>query len=230
MKTKVQFAALANIYSYYNKTLFENKLPECMVSIVRSNRYLGAFSPDKWKKKDANGHPICEILLDAAGMRRDEKDWHSTIVHEQVHLLEYQFFGKCGSRGYHTKRWGHLMKTLAGLYPSHNGKPGGLETGRSMSHYIIEGGAFEKAFNALKKKNAEKYKLPYQSLVGFINPLAVPTAAPSGPVPDNRSGIKVGYQCFCGCKVWGKPDLRLLCLECQTVFTVIPKSVKSDFL
>ena len=46
--------------------------------------------------------------------------------------------------------WGEIMKGV-GLYPSHNEKPGGRETGFKVSHYVIPGGPFEVACAELLK-------------------------------------------------------------------------------
>ena len=46
---------------------------------------------------------------------------------------------------YHDRQWAGKMKDI-GLQP---GEPGGKETGQSVSHYIIAGGAYAKAFAKL---------------------------------------------------------------------------------
>src|ERR1044071_7570284 len=201
--TKLQFTALNELYNYYNRKVFGNTLPEAIVSIVRSRRFHGAFSPNKWKQKESDNDPIHEIFLNASSFRREEKAWHSTLVHELVHLQEFVLFGRCGSRGNHTKRWGRLMKAI-GLYPSSTGKPEGQETGRRVSHYVVEGGRFEKAFEALRKNDIAKYKLPYESIIGFYSSAVVAAAAPGSPQPESRAGVKIGYEGNCGNKERGK--------------------------
>ncbi len=223
--TKKQFTALSDLYEYYNHKLFLGELPECMVSLVRAYEYHGAFSPNRWIEKNSDTQPIHEIVLNANTMTRPDKAWHSTLVHEMAHLY-IQVNGKATSRGYHCKRWAAKMKHI-GLHPSHNGMPGGKETGRRVTHYIIEGGAFEKAFNKISAKDIAKYNLPYQSLIGLPTSSAVvASAAPHSPVPESRSGVKVGYECTCGNKVWGKAGLELLCWDCLCDFTVISKQSK----
>ena len=71
----------------------------------------------------------------------------STLVHEMVHLWQ-QHHGKSGRGRYHNREWAEKMKQV-GLYPSNTGKPGGREVGQQMTHYVIEGGAFAVAFEAL---------------------------------------------------------------------------------
>lgn len=220
--TKKQFTALNELYNYYNRRLFNGQLPECMVSIVRARRYHGAFAPNRWKERNGDNQLVHEIVLNANTMTRPDKAWHSTLVHEMVHLY-IEVFRNGTSRGYHCKRWVTMMKHV-GLQASHNGRPGGRETGRSVTHYIIEDGPFEKAFDNISEKDIAKYRLPYQSLAGISStPVAIASAA---PIPESKSGVKVGYECACGCKVWGKENLHLLCIDCNSVFSIIPKTIK----
>ena len=124
--TKKQFTALNELYNYYNRKLFNGLLPECMVSLVRTTYYHGAFAPNRWKEKNADTQPVHEIVLNANTMTRPDKAWHSTLVHEMAHLY-IEVFRKASSGGYHCRRWGAIMKH-AGLHPSHTGRPGGRET------------------------------------------------------------------------------------------------------
>lgn len=226
--TKKQFTALNELYNYYNRRLFNNQLPECLVSLVRAHSYHGTFAPNRWKEKNGDAELVHEITLNANTMTRPDKEWHSTLVHEMVHLYISVFHGN-RSRGYHCKRWAAMMKHV-GLQASHNGKPGGRETGRRVTHYIIEDAPFEKAFNNISEKDIAKYRLPYQSLVGISSsPVTIAAAAPGAPVPESKSGVKVGYECACGCKVWGKENLHLMCMDCNNVFSTISSTIKSTF-
>ena len=51
------------------------------------------------------------------------------------------------------------MKEI-GLQPSSTGEPGGKETGQTVSHYIIPGGRYAKAYAKLKAKG---FQLHWQS-------------------------------------------------------------------
>ncbi len=75
----------------------------------------------------------------------------STLVHEMVHQWQFHF-GKAGRRGYHNKEWAALMERV-GLMPSDTGQPGGRKVGQSMTHYIITGGAFDRACDELLTRN-----------------------------------------------------------------------------
>jgi len=54
--------------------------------------------------------------------------------------LEQHHFGK-PSGAYHNKEWAKMMHAV-GLMPSNTGKPGGKQTGQTVSHYIVTGGPF----------------------------------------------------------------------------------------
>jgi hypothetical protein len=212
--TQSQFKKLDSLFQYYNRVLFNSMLPECIISIWRGKRYHGAFSTNKWKERGGET-PIHEIVLNANTMDRAEIKVHSTIIHEMVHLM-LAANGRGSKYDYHTREWCAKMKEL-GLYPSSTGMEGGRETGRNLSQYVIPGGRFEKAFEALRQKDAAKVLIPYVPLrknvyAGVAANRMVASGRPS------RSGVKVAYECPCGCKVWGKSGLHLHCNICNKDF------------
>jgi hypothetical protein len=71
----------------------------------------------------------------------------STLVHEMVHLWQYHH-GKPSRSGYHNTEWAAKMAAL-GLMPSNTSAPGDKRTGQQMTHYIIAGGLFGHAADAL---------------------------------------------------------------------------------
>ena len=89
-----------------------------------------------------------------------------------------------------------------GLMCSDTGQPGGKQTGERMSFYVIPGGRFEQAVNAMPHELA----LPLRSF----------------PRQQKRSrkspgSGKIKYQCVhCGIAAWGKPNLGLRCEACDT--------------
>ena len=88
---------------------------------------------------------------------------------------------------------------MVGLQPSNTGAVGGRETGSQMSHYILAGGAFAKAFAKLA---ATGWKLNLQS--------APQQGKQKGP------NSKTKFTCpSCGCNAWGKPDLVIACIPCK---------------
>ncbi|MBS1585517.1 MAG: SprT-like domain-containing protein [Bacteroidetes bacterium] len=210
--TKEQFKALNDLYDYYNRKLFYNLLPGCLVSLVRSKGFHGAFAPEKWQRKVGDALLVHEIVLNANTMDREEKLWHSTLCHEMAHLY-IQTHGKELCRGYHSRAWARVMKHI-GLQPSHTGLPGGRETGRKMTHYIIDGGPFDRAYRCILENNITRYKLPYDTV----------SSGPHGPWMVSRDGKgsnKTGYVCHCGNKVWGKASLHISCNDCGQNFSIV---------
>ena len=124
------------------------------------------------------------------------------VLKEMVHL-EQARFGSPSRPGYHNKQWAALMRRV-GLVPSHTGEAGGRETGQRMSHYIAPGETFEAAAGALV---GDGYELSWASASPRL----------SGPAGGRRPGArKTAYTCpGCGIKAWGKPSLRLGCLDCD---------------
>ena len=94
------------------------------------------------------------------------------------------------------------MKEI-GLQPSDTGENGGKETGQKVSHYILDGGKFDKSFAKLE---ATGLKLKWESKGGKVT---VRTARAKGE-------SKLKYSCVnCGLNSWAKPDAKLLCGVCS---------------
>jgi hypothetical protein len=112
-----------------------------------------------------------------------------------------QHFGTPPRRGYHNRAWAEQMIAI-GLMPSDTGEPGGKHTGQGMSHYIIDGGPFDLAAEALLKSG---FCLNWQSA-------AVELQAGKG----TKERSKTKYSCpSCGQNAWAKPDSALVCGECM---------------
>jgi imidazolonepropionase-like amidohydrolase len=87
------------------------------------------------------------------------------------------------------------MKQI-GLHPSTTGEPGGKEAGQSVTHCIIPGGPYAKAYAKLK---ANGLQLHWQS-------------APEGKQAKAKKASKTKFTCpECGQNAWGKPDTLLIC-------------------
>ena len=126
---------------------------------------------------------------------RSDEDILSTLAHEMAHVWQ-QTHGKPPTRCYHDRQWAAKMKEI-GLQPSTTGEPGGKETGQSVTHYIVPGGAYAKAYAKLK---ATGFQLHWQS------------------VPEDRAASvkkaasKTKFTCpECGQNAWAKADAVLLC-------------------
>lgn len=220
--TEEQFNALNGAYKYFNRTLFGNKLPSCMLNFSRKKNTHGFLAPERWRRVNSKKHNIHEISLTPTTLYRIPLEVFSTLVHEQVHLWQWEF-GSPSRSGYHNKEWANKMIEI-GLIPSDTGKEGGKQTGQAMTHYIEKGGKYEKAFNKMPKK----YALPFTSIEGDLMKSLLkgvdgknePSAKLKKLRPASKSKTK--YTCSkCKTNVWGKPNLKILCGECNLQFEMV---------
>lgn len=222
--TEQQFKSLNGAYKYFNRKLFGNELPGCILNFSRLKGTHGFLAPERWKRIGEKDFGTHEISLTPTTLYRSPLDIFSTLVHEMAHLWQWEF-GNPSRNGYHNKEWAAKMKEI-GLIPSNTGKPGGKETGQSMTHYIKEDGPYHKAFG----KMPERYILPFTSLDGEVMKMLIEGGnRSSGREGDDRSERlrklrppsrkKTKYSCSgCQANVWGKPGLQLICGECDQAF------------
>jgi hypothetical protein len=234
MITTVQFKTLDDLYQYYNKALFGGSLAECIVNMSRHNNTYGFFAAGRWKSREKGEEKTAhEISINPDYLDRPFEEWHATLVHEMAHLWQ-QDFGHPSRAAYHNKEWAWKMREL-GLIPSSTGKPGGKETGQFVSHYIDPGGAFIGAFGRLAQEDLEALRLKY--LPAFPRKEPEPRKRKPGPEEGAGGGAGEGgegeaagtagpytsknkYSCPCGCNVWGKPGLKIVCGECGGAFVM----------
>ena len=258
--TSNQFHTLEDLYQYYNHKLFGGNLAECLVNLSRHGGAHGFFVAKEWVStpripmEDDDELPIKhltpqendtptpklkvihEISLTPDSLNRPDKYWHATLVHEMVHLWQCDY-GKESRQCYHNKQWANKMESL-GLMPSHTGLPEGNKTGQSMTHYIMEGGLFAKAFQSIAQADLERLTLPYRlnrsKYKNTTDEDKLKLMLPFGKEPDettrhrypssdpdqtkSRAGVRVRYVCECDNRVWGKPDLVIKCMECEELF------------
>jgi predicted SprT family Zn-dependent metalloprotease len=190
------YGKLSDAYTFFNKELFGGELPECLITLQRKKSAYGYFSGDRFE--DATEQPIDEIALNPSHFGvRPVRDVLSTLVHEMAHLWQHHF-GKSSKNGYHNKQWGKKMKEI-GLWPSSTGHEGGKETGTKVSHYIINTGPYDKAFEKFAEHN---------SLDLFKENLSVKA--------KSKGTEKVKYTCpQCAAKAWGKINLHIDCGLCE---------------
>jgi len=201
--TETQFAAYRAMYDHFNRTVFDGSLQPVLLTFSRKANTLGCFAPMRWIKGESTTHEIS--LNPSYFATRTPREIASTLVHEMAHLWQLQY-GHFGKRGYHNQEWAAKMESI-GLMPSSTGAPGGARIGFRMSHYIIEGGLFAVAFDALPEECRE---FPWTCVEiegsGVLGLLRKKLAARS----------KVKYSCpSCEANAWGKPGLRLVCGECE---------------
>jgi hypothetical protein len=111
----------------------------------------------------------------------------------------WQFAHGKPSGAYHNKQWADLMESI-GLMPSSSGMVGGKRTGAKMSHYIIKGGPFDRAFDELE---ASGWKLEMES------------APQRGQDAQKKRDSKSKFTCEADCQIIrGKPGTDTYCGPC----------------
>ncbi len=208
--TEKQFTALNRAYLYFNEALFYDSLPGCILTFSRKRNTHGFMSPEQWRRKGEQFCTVHEISLTPKTLSQKPIEVFGTLVHEMVHLWQWEY-GNPSRCGYHNKEWALKMKEI-GLIPSATGLPGGKQTGQRMSHYIKRGGRYEKAFQ----------KIPKEFLLPFVTGAKRETQLPK-KYQKTKNRNKIKYTCWkCRTNVWGKPNLKLRCEECNEAFEVKP--------
>lgn len=129
---------LRRMFDHYNRELFAGQL-RGSVGYLRFPAYL----------------PVSGGYCRGVGIRMrlgvdrvlSPRQFAQTLVHEMAHMWRDDGLGVMPA---HDRTWADKMIAI-GLYPSSTGRPGGLETDcdlpGEMNDYVVEGGAFERAFN-----------------------------------------------------------------------------------
>lgn len=199
--TNETYANLEKAYNFFNKDLFNNELPPCLITLVRKKNTRGYFWNDKFQNKETKEHSDEIALNPDLFTGRSEEQILSTLVHEMCHLQQ-QHFGKPSRNAYHNKQWADYME-IVGLMPSTTGEKGGKRTGQKVTHYIEVGGLFAKSYVKLAKKNLDLLK--WQG-----------NGNTDTKAKRKSRASKTKFSCpSCGQNAWGKPDLSIKCLPCD---------------
>lgn len=203
--TKETYEPLQQAYETFNRALFDNALPNCLITLQRRKRTYGYFSGGRFGRND--GTLTDEIALNPSHFRdRPVEEVLATLAHEMVHLWQHHF-GRPGRGRYHNSEWAEKMKEV-GLQPSSTGKDGGAETGDVMDHYILTDGAFDRT---VKKMLARGFGLSWTEQPDTT---AEARAEANGESKSGKSGKRVKYVCPEGDqKAWAKHDAKLACGE-----------------
>ena len=198
--TKHEYSSFEQAYRFFDEKLFGGVLPECLITLQRKAHSAGYFSAERFENRDGSDKTDELALNPDTFIGQSDLQILSTLVHEQAHLWQHHH-GKRPAKAYHNKQWADKMESI-GLMPSDTGQPGGKKTGKQMSDYIISGGLFEVAASELFDSG---FKLNWQS--------------PSAPAKEKPKS-KVKYTCgCCGLNAWAKPDVNLMCGECEITLT-----------
>ena len=239
------YARLQWAFDHFNGALFNGALHQCLLTVRSSNRHHGYHHARRFISPQ--GELIGELGLHPGYFTvQPVESAMATLVHEMVHVWQHQH-GRPTKSKPHNREWADKMKAI-GLQPSHNGLPGGNETGHAMSDYILPSSSFIDACRALI---SEGFELPwldrhlpqkaaaahaYQDElinagldVGF-------SAAPVQSLPETIDGKPTVYEpkpsppkqrhrfeCpACQMRAWAKADADLLCGTCEHPLAHIP--------
>jgi hypothetical protein len=190
------YSNLQKAYDYFNKELFQDELPQCVIVCNRKKNVLGYHCPNVFKDNDQNN--ISEIALNPDHFNRDSKEILSTLAHEMAHLLMF-VKGNGTKKGFHNKQWGEAMLQI-GLQPLDTETGEEKLTGFKMTHRIIEGDLFDLVSD----------KLLEMISFDFVN-----ISEEEKPKKERKKN-KNKFQCpVCGIEVSGKGEIRLKCLDCD---------------
>lgn len=192
-----QYKDLGQAYDYFNKKLFDGKLPDCLITLNRKANSYGYYHHEKFQSR-AGKDLLSEISLNPDGFNnRDDIEILSTLAHEMVHVQQF-YFGNPPRRGYHDRQFSEMMYEI-GLQTSSTGEPGGKSTGQRMSHYILEGGEFEIVANAFLLGGS---KLHWNSRV-------------EEKEAKERKKTREKFTCpSCQQSAWAKKTAKLACGNC----------------
>lgn len=203
--TQKNYRYFQTAYDFFNKDLFSGMLPRCLITMQRRKGAYGYFHSEKWVNSDPDKNPhgfTDELALNPSHFAdRSAQQTLSTLAHEMVHVWQ-SHHGKPSRTGYHNREWTSKM-IETGLHPSDTGKPGGKQTGQSVSHYIIEGGLFDNSCRKLIK--TETFFIPYLDRPEFDD-----------DTRKKKAASKTKYSCpQCDLNAWAKPDVKLVCGSCE---------------
>lgn len=197
--TKKAYQGLEDAYKYFNKELWGNKLPGCLITLQRSKRARGYFANSRFQSGKSKADEIA--LNPKAFAGRSPEEVLSTLVHEMAHLWQ-QHLGTPPKTAWHDKAWSAEMKRI-GLFPSQTGYPGGKEYGRNCSHYIVAKGPFQIAAREFLKKGTLAL---YTDNWGEDKDAA------------KKRASKTKFCCpSCDAAAWGKATLNITCTDCDEV-------------
>ena len=212
-------------YRLFNKQLFDDQLPDCLITLVRRPGTLGYFRPHAYANR--RGVVAHQIALNSTYIAElGDLAAFQTLTHEMCHLWRQEFGpknknGGSGSRGYHDRHWAGKMEAI-GLMPSDTGAPGGKKTGYKVSDYVIDNGPFDKLARLL---------LISDELIEWRDHCPKPDATPQAnnedePASDAKPKKRLKFTCeTCQLNAWAKPTAKLDCGFCGAAMLPEEQSV-----
>ncbi|NJM80980.1 MAG: SprT family zinc-dependent metalloprotease [Flavobacterium sp.] len=239
MTPTIEFYSLFQfIYDYFNKDLFNNELPNCMIVITRKTYTMGYYSNERWVNKDKK--KTDELAMNPLYFsNRNFIEVLQTMAHEMCHVWQFHF-GNTSRGGYHNKEWGNKMESI-GLMPSNTGKVGGKKTGQQMMDYPIQNGVFFKScfkliendifetlwYDRTFKEKVENITSNHENVIPEFNNvddkivdlLYTPFQVETPIFESTQDSSKSKYQCpNCRTNIWGKRNLSIICGLCDSEY------------
>jgi predicted SprT family Zn-dependent metalloprotease len=213
-------------YSYFNHRLFDNLLPDCVITFTKLPGTYGYFCAEAFQ--DRKGNVADEIAMNPIYFAKGDMESFGTLVHEMCHLWRHRFGprnrkGGFGAHGYHDKPWADKMVSI-GLMPTDTGKPGGKRTGFHMLDYPIEGGPFDLACRELlisghtvNWRDGRDLAWIFEAFAGAAQPEGGPPSARPKP---RRGNTRVRFVCKgCDLIAWSRGSAKLICGACHQPLT-----------
>lgn len=220
MPTVQAYNLLQNGFTFLNEKLFENQLPQVLITLTRSKYKEGYFCACAFENRAAQTAHEISMNPRYLGVRSDT-DSFSTLAHEMCHLARHiggrpNRKGGYGAGGYHDVVWTEKMIRI-GLMPSDTGAPGGKRTGYRVSHYVIEGGLFDHACRELLARGYGfdwRDKQPVERTGGPA--LTGPADQTAKPNKEQARNTRTRFVCgSCDLRAWSRRSARLSCNECH---------------
>lgn len=190
---------LQKAFDHFNKNIFGNSLPACMITLSRKKSEKGYFRRDNFESRES-GKTIHEIALNPETfVDRNDKQILSTLAHDMVHMWQFEYGDKPPkTNGYHNREWAIKARSI-GLIPF-SSTTGDKGTGAKVTHEIKSFGAFD---TAASEFIAQGNKIEYQAI-----------AAES---KERKETTKYTFRYECPkCDTWAKAhaDSNLVCGKC----------------
>lgn len=234
LPTREMYSELQKAFDHFNVHLFGGVIPQCLITLQRKKSTQSYFLIERFTNRD--GIKVDEIALNPSYFAvQTLEDSMRDLVHEMAHIHQHHF-GKPGRSRYHNDEWAQTMMSI-GLIPSETGRPGGKKTGDKMDDYADPNGAFKKACNQLLTKDftlswLDRFPVSIKQLAHTLHQLPEETVAAMTEEELSNLSIHLDedtqkkpsticYSCpLCVMKVWGKPNLHVICGACSVTLQV----------
>lgn len=195
--TETTYDSFQNAFEYFNQFMFNNELPDILVTLNRKRGSYGYFHASNFGNRKEHGK-IDEIAMNPDTFDRSDKDILATFVHELVHHWQEHFGQHIPKSAYHNKEWVAKMKAI-GLQPISE-TTGEIGTGTRVHHSIITFGMFDNLCDAFLATSL--FDLGWQS-------------KRQTSVKKERQKYSFRFECpTCGQVAKGAKTLKITCTEC----------------